>query len=234
MAPVFGYGDMRLYLLKLLDEAPRYGYEVIRLLEDRFHGAYTPSAGAIYPRLAALEEEGLVEHIEEDGRKVYKLTDAGRAELESRGSDLRDLESQITSWATDLAKGVLGDVKLGMRGLQDELGKGLVDGLREARRDVFRDLRGDHRRGRGRGREEREQPATNRSLRIDLDAFVADLRQASSDVNLDREQLRRIQSALLDARSAIHTVLDEARDATPVDAEVVGSAAGEGSTEADG
>jgi len=52
MSPVFRHGRLRLYLLKLLDESPRHGYEVIRLLQDRFMGVYAPSPGTIYPRLA--------------------------------------------------------------------------------------------------------------------------------------------------------------------------------------
>jgi DNA-binding PadR family transcriptional regulator len=78
VSPVFRHGGLRLYLLKLLDEAPRHGYEVIRLLQDRFLGVYAPSPGTIYPRLARLEEEGLVTHDEVDGRKVYRITDKGR------------------------------------------------------------------------------------------------------------------------------------------------------------
>ena len=73
MSPVFRHGSLRLYLLRLLDEEPRHGYEVIRLLRDRFMGVYSPSPGTIYPRLARLEEEGLVTHDEVDGRKVYRL-----------------------------------------------------------------------------------------------------------------------------------------------------------------
>ena len=57
----------------------RHGYEVIRLLEERFQGLYAPSAGTVYPRLAKLEAEGLVTHTPEGGRKVYAITDAGRA-----------------------------------------------------------------------------------------------------------------------------------------------------------
>ena len=75
MSPVFRHGRLRLYLLKLLDESPRHGYEVIRLLQDRFMGVYSPSPGTIYPRLARLEEEGLVTHDESEGRKVYRITD---------------------------------------------------------------------------------------------------------------------------------------------------------------
>ena len=85
MSPVFRHGRLRLYLLKLLDEAPKHGYEVIRLLQDRFMGVYAPSPGTIYPRLARLEEEGLVTHDEIDGRKVYKITEKGRAEIRDDG-----------------------------------------------------------------------------------------------------------------------------------------------------
>jgi len=78
VSPVFRHGRLRLYLLKLLDESPRHGYEVIRLLQDRFMGVYAPSPGTIYPRLARLEEDGLVTHEEVDGKKVYSITDKGR------------------------------------------------------------------------------------------------------------------------------------------------------------
>jgi DNA-binding PadR family transcriptional regulator len=77
MSPVFRHGMLRLYLLRLLDEEPRHGYEVIRQLRDQFMGVYAPSPGTIYPRLARLEEEGLVTHDEVDGRKVYRITEAG-------------------------------------------------------------------------------------------------------------------------------------------------------------
>ena len=82
MSPVFSHGRLRLYLLKLLEESPRHGYDVIRLLEDRFMGLYAPSPGTIYPRLQRLEAEGLVTQSQEGGRKVYRITDAGREELE--------------------------------------------------------------------------------------------------------------------------------------------------------
>ena len=63
MSPVFSHGRLRLYLLKLLEESPRHGYDVIRLLEDRFMGLYAPSPGTIYPRLQRLEasEDDLIE-----------------------------------------------------------------------------------------------------------------------------------------------------------------------------
>lgn len=110
MPPVFAHGRLRLYLLKLLDEAPRHGYEVIRLLEERFQGLYAPSAGTVYPRLAKLEAEGLVTHTTEGGRKVYSITDAGRAELADRSGELVDLELEIRESVAELAAEIRADV----------------------------------------------------------------------------------------------------------------------------
>jgi DNA-binding PadR family transcriptional regulator len=130
MAPVFGHGRLRLYLLKLLDESPRHGYELIRLLEDRFMGLYAPSAGTIYPRLQRLEAEGLVAHDEAGGRKVYRLTDTGRDELRRRGGELEQLETDIRESVHGLAQEIGEEVRDTARDLRDE--------LRRAARDVRR------------------------------------------------------------------------------------------------
>ncbi|MGW6571177.1 helix-turn-helix transcriptional regulator [Streptomyces sp. NPDC054945] len=150
MPPVFAHGRLRLYLLKLLDEAPRHGYEVIRLLEERFQGLYAPSAGTVYPRLAKLEAEGLVTHATEGGRKVYSITDAGRAELADRGGELADLELEIRDSVTELAaeirddvRGAAGDLRREMRAaasasatrVEDESWKAAKEDLRKARQE---------------------------------------------------------------------------------------------------
>jgi DNA-binding PadR family transcriptional regulator len=121
MSPVFRHGRLRLYLLKLLDEAPRHGYEVIRLLQNRFMGIYAPSPGTIYPRLARLEEEGLVTHDEADGKKVYRITEKGREELRARLDDLTELEEEITASVRDIAREVTEDVRETVRTLREEL-----------------------------------------------------------------------------------------------------------------
>ena len=121
MSPVFGHGRLRLYLLKLLDEAPRHGYEIIRLLQDRFLGVYSPSPGTIYPRLARLEEEGLVTHEVVGGKKVYRLTDKGREEVNGRLDELADLEKELTESARDIAREVKEDVRETVRNLREEL-----------------------------------------------------------------------------------------------------------------
>jgi DNA-binding PadR family transcriptional regulator len=121
MSPVFRHGRLRLYLLKLLDESPRHGYEVIRLLQDRFLGIYAPSPGTIYPRLARLEEDGLVTHEEVDGKKVYSITDKGREEIRSRLSDLADLEDELTESLRDVAREISEDVRETVRGIREEI-----------------------------------------------------------------------------------------------------------------
>jgi DNA-binding PadR family transcriptional regulator len=141
MSPVFRHGRLRLYLLKLLDEAPRHGYEVIRLLQDRFMGVYAPSPGTIYPRLARLEEEGLVTHDDVDGKKVYRITDKGRAEIQGRLDDLADLEEEITESVRDIAREVTEDVRDTVRNLREELtwaSREVRDG-RERARDTARE-----------------------------------------------------------------------------------------------
>ncbi|MEU8681577.1 helix-turn-helix transcriptional regulator [Streptomyces sp. NPDC048611] len=140
MPPVFAHGRLRLYLLKLLDEAPRHGYEIIRLLEERFQGLYAPSAGTVYPRLAKLEAEGLVTHTTEGGRKVYSLTDAGRTELADRGGELADLELEIRESVASLASDIREDVSGSARDLRRE--------IREAAQQARKDARGDGTAGR--------------------------------------------------------------------------------------
>ncbi|MFX4291805.1 PadR family transcriptional regulator [Streptomyces bohaiensis] len=95
MAALFGHGRLRLYLLHLLAESPRHGYELIRLLEERFRGSYSPSAGTIYPRLAKLAADGLVRQTTSGGRKVYALTEAGARELAARREEVAALEREL-------------------------------------------------------------------------------------------------------------------------------------------
>jgi DNA-binding PadR family transcriptional regulator len=121
MAPVFSHGDLRLYLLSLLDEGPRHGYDIMQALADRTGGTYTPSAGTIYPRLAKLEEEGLVTK-RVDGRKtVYEITEAGRAEVAARAGDLEGIESDLADSVRLIADAVRGNVREAMKSLRADL-----------------------------------------------------------------------------------------------------------------
>ena len=130
MSPVFAHGQLRLYLLTALDAGPRHGYEIIRDLEERFNGLYSPSAGTVYPRLARLEEEGLVIREDEGRKAVYRLTDAGRAELAHRGDEVRSLEVELERTVRQLAEEVRSQVRGDARHLREEL----LDAARSARR----------------------------------------------------------------------------------------------------
>jgi DNA-binding PadR family transcriptional regulator len=132
MSGVFGHGDLRLYLLSLLAEQPRHGYELIQALGDRFGGTYVPSAGTIYPRLAKLEEDGLVTK-SADGRKtVYEITDAGRAELAARAGELDGIENAVTDSVRRLADEVRTSVNAAMKTLRADLASAARDATKNA------------------------------------------------------------------------------------------------------
>jgi DNA-binding PadR family transcriptional regulator len=141
MSPVFGHGRLRLYLLRLLEESPRHGYEVIRLLQDRFLGVYSPSPGTIYPRLARMEEEDMVTQEVVKGKKVYRLTDAGRAELEHRMDELAELEDELTESVRDIAREVREDVRDTVRSLREELTQAAREMRRHGTTGAARNLR---------------------------------------------------------------------------------------------
>jgi DNA-binding PadR family transcriptional regulator len=82
---VFDQGDLRFVILKLISEAPRHGYEIIKAIEDKVAGAYSPSPGVIYPTLTLLEELGYVTvESAEGGKKLYRITEAGEAALDEK------------------------------------------------------------------------------------------------------------------------------------------------------
>ncbi|AXH96242.1 PadR family transcriptional regulator [Ornithinimicrobium avium] len=80
-------GDVRAAILELLQGEPMNGYQLMQGIAEATEGAWAPSSGAVYPALAQLEDEGLVEQVEADGRKAYRLTDAGR-EAAGKGPSL--------------------------------------------------------------------------------------------------------------------------------------------------
>ena len=140
--PVFAHGHLRLYLLSLLADSPMHGYEVIQALEERFGGTYVPSAGTIYPRLAKLEEDGLVTK-SADGRKtVYEITEAGRAELAARAGELDGIEDGVTDSVRRLADDVRSSVNSAMKTLRADLASAARDARTEAK-DAGRTIRAD-------------------------------------------------------------------------------------------
>jgi DNA-binding PadR family transcriptional regulator len=149
--PVFAHGHLRLYLLSLLDTAPMHGYELIQALGDRFGGTYTPSAGTIYPRLAKLEDEGLVTKTADGRKTVYAITDAGRAELASRQGELDGIEHDVTDSVRRLADEVRTSVNVAMKSLRADLAAAAREARQDAR-EAGRTMRADPQRSESNGR----------------------------------------------------------------------------------
>jgi DNA-binding PadR family transcriptional regulator len=80
-------GDIRTAALLLLAEEPRNGYQIMQEVQERSGGMWSPSPGSVYPALAQLEDEGLIRTEDRDGRKLFAITDEGRALLDERGSE---------------------------------------------------------------------------------------------------------------------------------------------------
>jgi DNA-binding PadR family transcriptional regulator len=95
---MFEQGDLKLVVLKLLDEKPRHGYEIIKALEERTNGLYSPSPGAVYPTLTLLEELGYARAIDEGGgRKIYEITDEGRKHLAEHRETTDDVFERVAN-----------------------------------------------------------------------------------------------------------------------------------------
>ena len=207
MSPVFAHGRLRLYLLKLLDEAPRHGYEVIRLLEERFKGLYAPSAGTVYPRLAKLEAEGLVTQATEGGRKVYSITDAGREELAGRSDELADLELEIRGSVPGLAAEIREDVRGTVQDLKQE--------LRQAAREIRREQRHENRSRRDRHDDHRRWDWRDEGFDGRLAEFLDRTQRAMRRVQLTEAQVRECAAILDEAFERIRQTLKDTGERPP-------------------
>jgi DNA-binding PadR family transcriptional regulator len=204
---------------------------VIRLLQDRFLGVYSPSPGTIYPRLARLEAEGLVSHEVIKGKKVYTLTDKGRAELERRMDELAELEEEISASAQEFAREVQQDVRQTVRSLREELtqaARTMRDQGGTASKDAWKETADRQKQEWQRHREHwREQSqawkeewrstweeawktatgsrhdVARLKLECALHSFVEDVRAAARDARLEDEDLADAQRLLDEARDRI-------------------------------
>ena len=104
-ARMFEQGDLKLVILRLLEEKPRHGYEIIKELEQRSGGRYAPSPGTVYPTLTMLEEMGYASSTEEAGRKVYSITDEGRKYLTANQGTVDDVFERLAA----LGASIFGD-----------------------------------------------------------------------------------------------------------------------------
>ena len=94
----YGRGNVKFAILALLKEQPRHGYDIIREMEERSGGVYSPSPGVIYPTLQALEDQDYVKSAEQDGKKVYTITDEGRAFLNERKETMDKIKDHMRNW----------------------------------------------------------------------------------------------------------------------------------------
>ena len=108
---MFEQGDLKYVILQLLEEKPRHGYEIIKELEERFGGMYSPSAGTVYPTLTLLEDLGYASvSVEEGGKKTYAITDEGRAYLQQNKSAVDDIFERISELGSTFLSDAVMDV----------------------------------------------------------------------------------------------------------------------------
>jgi DNA-binding PadR family transcriptional regulator len=93
----FDHGELRLLVLQLIAEKPRHGYEIIKAIEERLAGAYSPSPGTIYPTLTLLEELGQVSVTEEGGKKLHTITAEGTRALEEAAPQVASIQARIAA-----------------------------------------------------------------------------------------------------------------------------------------
>jgi DNA-binding PadR family transcriptional regulator len=100
----FEQGDLKYVILRLLEEKPRHGYDIIKELENRFGGSYAPSPGTVYPTLTMLEDLGYARVVpEEGGKKIYEITDEGRKHLADHSSTVDDIFARIARFVEGFA-----------------------------------------------------------------------------------------------------------------------------------
>ncbi|MET9260150.1 PadR family transcriptional regulator [Amycolatopsis sp. NPDC004079] len=135
-------GDVRAAILTLLAEQPRHGYEIIREIGERSGGLWKPSPGSIYPTLQMLADEGLVVSRDESGKKLFELTDEGRAAAEQQAGtppwehftdDVEPVEHDLRKAGATLAAAVVQVMRAGSENQQARA----VDVLNEARRSIY-------------------------------------------------------------------------------------------------
>jgi DNA-binding PadR family transcriptional regulator len=148
----FGPGEVRLALLSLLADEPMHGYELMKRLEERSGGIYRASAGTIYPTLQQLEDEGQIVSESVSGKRVYKLTEAGRRELKERDETVEQIWRRARRWedwrgaldpdAAEIRGPAERLVKAAFRAVAGEQATQRIERVREILLRALRDLEG--------------------------------------------------------------------------------------------
>ena len=149
----FGPGEIRLVLLSLVAEGPSHGYELMKKLEERSGGVYRASAGTIYPTLQQLEDEGLITSESQEGKRVYRLTDAGRRELERLDEEVKHIWRRTRRWhdwrgmfdpdAAEIRGPAERLVKAAFAAVNEGLDEARIARIREILERALRELKGE-------------------------------------------------------------------------------------------
>jgi DNA-binding PadR family transcriptional regulator len=107
---MFESGEVKFVILRLLRERPRHGYDIIKALEERMGGHYSPSPGTVYPTLQLLEDQGYVRAVETEGRKVYHITPEGERFLDEHRDVIDDIFGRVRDTLRDVAGGSMGEL----------------------------------------------------------------------------------------------------------------------------
>lgn len=146
---VFRRGDLKYMILGLLEEKPMHGYEVMQRLEEESGGYYTASPGSVYPVLQMLEDQEYVRSEQRDGKRVYHITDAGRAYLDEHRDRVEDVTDRVDDFASMFGGRGMGDLtRTFMRMAQASLEKAMeaagdreaVESLREVLERATREI----------------------------------------------------------------------------------------------
>ncbi|MCW1381524.1 PadR family transcriptional regulator [Novosphingobium sp. KCTC 2891] len=149
---MFAPGELRLFLLHLVGQQNRHGYELIKAIEELTGGHYAPSPGVVYPTLALLVDEAMIAEVPGEGaRKAFAVTDGGRAELATRGAEIAAIRARLEGIAEVRGREAsppviraMTNLKLALRqramagGLETETAHQIADILDEAARRIER------------------------------------------------------------------------------------------------
>jgi DNA-binding PadR family transcriptional regulator len=136
---MFDSGALRLLVLGLIAEEPRHGYDIIRVLRERFQGSYSPSPGSIYPILQQLSDAGLVSSTSHGPRRRFAITEAGTAWLSEQSAELDAIKAQLEEAAAPIGEQAIGEAIRDLRSaLFSKMRKGALDAAQAGRlRDVL-------------------------------------------------------------------------------------------------
>ena len=198
MSAVFAHGDLRLFLLHLLAERPRHGYELIQAIDETFGGTYTPSPGTIYPRLAKLEEEGLVTSDKQGRTTTYALTTEGSEYLTANADRVDDM---------------LGNVSASVRSLADEV----REAVRESMKTLRADLAASRAEARRRAKPAEEAPAgSDADTKFQAAAIERELAEVRREVTRwlrterpDADRMRQVHDEVVTARRRVADAMSE-------------------------